>query len=77
MFGEVFHRRAEVATIGGLSAHAGQTLLIDYAMCVKDQARQVFLVHGEERAATALMERLGERGLKQAVYPDWHESVEI
>lgn len=77
IFGEVYHRRAEVATIGGLSAHAGQTLLIDYAMCVKDQARQVFLVHGEERAATVLMERLGERGLKQAVYPDWHESVEI
>jgi metallo-beta-lactamase family protein len=77
IFGEVFHRRAEVATIGGLSSHAGQTLLIDYAMSVKDHARQVFLVHGEERAATALMERLAERGLKQTVYPDWHESVEI
>ncbi|MBU4226029.1 MAG: MBL fold metallo-hydrolase [Chloroflexi bacterium] len=77
IFGETYVRRAEVATIGGLSAHAGQTLLIDYAMCVKDQARQVFLVHGEERAATALMERLAERGLKQTVYPDWHESVEI
>ena len=77
IFGETYVRRAEVATIGGLSAHAGQTLLIDYAMCVKDQARQVFLVHGEERAATTLMERLAERGLKQAVYPDRHESVEI
>jgi metallo-beta-lactamase family protein len=77
IFGEVFHRRAEVATIGGLSSHAGQTLLIDYAMSVKDQARQVFLVHGEERAAAALRERLGERGLKQTVYPDWRESVEI
>jgi metallo-beta-lactamase family protein len=77
IFGEVYHRRAEVATIGGLSSHAGQTLLIDYAMSVKDHARQVFLVHGEERAATALMERLAERGLKQTVYPDWHESVEI
>jgi metallo-beta-lactamase family protein len=77
IFGEVFHRRAEVATIGGLSSHAGQTLLIDYAMSVKDQARQVFLVHGEERAAAALRECLGERGLKQTVYPDWHESVEI
>lgn len=77
IYGEVFHRRAEVATIGGLSSHAGQTLLIDYAMSVKDQARQVFLVHGEERAATVLMERLAERGLKQAVYPDRHESVEI
>ncbi len=77
IFGEVFHRRAEIATIGGLSSHAGQTLLIDYAMAVKDSARQVFLVHGEERAATALRERLGARGLAQTVYPDWHESVEI
>jgi predicted metal-dependent RNase len=51
--------------------------LIDYAMSVKDQTRQVFLVHGEERAAAVLRERLGERGLKQTVSPDWHESVEI
>lgn len=51
--------------------------LIDYALSVKDQARQVFLVQGEKRAATALRERLGECGLKQTVYPDWHESVEI
>ena len=27
IFGETYHRRAEVATIGGLSAHAGQDLL--------------------------------------------------
>jgi len=77
IFGEVFHRRAEIVTIGGLSSHAGQTLLIDYAMAVKDSARQVFLVHGEERAAAALRERLGARGLTQTVYPDWHASVEI
>jgi metallo-beta-lactamase family protein len=77
IFGEIFYRRAEVATIGGLSSHAGQTLLVDYAMPVKDQARQVFLVHGEAKAATALMERMGERGFTQIVFPDWHESVEI
>ncbi len=77
IFGEVFHRRAEIATIGGLSSHAGQTLLIDYAMSVKNQAKQIFLVHGEARAATALRERLAERGLTQTVYPDWHASVEI
>jgi len=77
IFGEVFHRRAEIATIGGLSSHAGQTLLIDYAMSVKNQAKQIFLVHGEARAATALREHLGERGLTQTVYPDWHECIEI
>lgn len=41
--------------------------LSDYALSVKDQARQVFLVHGEKRAATALRERLGERGLTLTV----------
>jgi len=77
IFGETFNRRAEVVTIGGLSSHAGQTLLIEYALSVKDSAKQVFLVHGEVKAATALREHLEQRGLTQTVYPDWHESVEI
>ena len=32
IFGEVYERRAEVATIEGLSAHAGQPLLLEYAL---------------------------------------------
>jgi hypothetical protein len=33
IFGETYERRAEVATIGGLSAHfAGQTFLLEYAV---------------------------------------------
>ena len=58
IFGETYHRRAEVATIGGLSAHAGQDLLIEYALCVKNQARGVYLVHGEEKGALPLKEKL-------------------
>ena len=77
IFGEVLHRRAEVATIGGLSAHAGQDFLVEYAMAVKGRARQVFLVHGEERPAAALQGCLRQRGLTQLYYPDLHESVEI
>ena len=77
IFGEEYRRRAEVATIGGLSAHAGQNLLAEYALSVKKQARGVFLVHGEPRAAMALQEHLRERGLSQLHYPDLHESVEI
>lgn len=77
IFGEAFTRRAEVVTIGGLSAHAGQNLLVEYAMSVKDQVKKVFLVHGEEKSASALREELNARNLSQVYYPELHSVVEI
>jgi metallo-beta-lactamase family protein len=77
IFGEAFTRRAEVATIGGLSAHAGQDMLMEYALAVKDQVKKVFLVHGEEVPALALKEKLAGNGLSQVYYPELHSSVEI
>jgi metallo-beta-lactamase family protein len=77
IFGEVFHRRAEIATIGGLSAHAGQDLLVEYALGVKGQVEKVFLVHGEEKAALALKAKLVENQLTSVYYPQPHESLEI
>lgn len=77
IFGEAYTRRAEVATIGGLSAHAGQDLLVEYALAVKDQVKNVFLVHGEEKPAMVLKEKLAEKGLSQVHYPELHSSVEI
>ncbi len=76
IFGEVYYRRAEVATIGGLSAHAGQDLLVEYALRVKDSARRVFLVHGEAGPAQALTDQLAKKGMKQVIYPDLHERFE-
>jgi metallo-beta-lactamase family protein len=77
IFGETYHRRAEVATINGLSAHAGQDLLVEYALRVKNQAKGIYLVHGEDRGAMPLMEKLGEAGISSVHYPDLHASVEI
>jgi len=77
IFGEGFTRRAEVATIGGLSAHAGQDLLVEYAKAVKNRVKKVFLVHGEEKSAMALKEKLAEKQLSQVYYPELHSSVEI
>ena len=77
IFGEVFNVLAEVATIGGLSCHAGQKFLIEYALNAMDRTKQIFLVHGEEGPATALQDCLHERGLHNIVYPDLHESIEI
>ena len=76
IFGETYERRAEVATIGGLSAHAGQTFLVEYAEAVKDSVRQIFLVHGEPKAAQALQEKLADRGMDEIYYPEMHEGVE-
>ena len=77
IFGEAFTRRAEVETIGGLSAHAGRDLLMEYALSVKDQVKKVFLVHGEKKSALALREGLEEHGLSQVYYPELHSVVEI
>ncbi|MCJ7435999.1 MAG: MBL fold metallo-hydrolase [Anaerolineales bacterium] len=77
IFGEAYNVRAEIATIGGLSAHAGQDLLVKYALGVKDTAKQIFLVHGEEKQAMTLKDLLKEQKLDRVYYPDMHESVEI
>ena len=77
IFGEVYDRKAEVATIGGLSGHAGQDLLVKYALGVKDSVKQIFLVHGEEKQAMTLKGLLNERKLNQVHYPDLHESVDL
>ncbi len=51
IFGEPYDVRAEVVTIGGLSSHAGQDFLMEYALAANGKLRKVFLVHGEEKPA--------------------------
>jgi metallo-beta-lactamase family protein len=77
IYGEEYEVKAEVATIGGLSAHAGQDFLKEYALRVKDRVKKVFLVHGESRPAAALSEKLVESGMDKPAYPQWGESVEV
>jgi metallo-beta-lactamase family protein len=77
IFGETYHCRAEIATVGGLSAHAGQDLLVEYASGVKQSAKSIFLVHGEEKGALPLMEKLKENRVKHLYYPAMHSSVEL
>ena len=77
IFGDTYNVRAEIATIGGLSAHAGQDLLTEYGLAVRKSARQTFLVHGEERAAMPLKEKLSAGGLREIYYPQLGDSAEI
>ena len=77
IFGETYKRNCSVATIGGLSGHAGQDLLVKYATSIKDVVKDVFLVHGEEKQAMTLKRLLKERGMDNVHYPDLHESVDL
>jgi len=77
IFGDTYQVRAEIATVGGLSAHAGQDLLVEYAAGVKQSAKSIFLVHGEEKGALPLMEKFRENRIKHVHYPAMHSSVEF
>lgn len=77
IYGETYSVEAEVVTIGGLSAHAGQDLLIEYARALNGRARGVMLVHGEERAATTLRQQFSAAGIRRVVYPEPFTSIEL
>jgi metallo-beta-lactamase family protein len=77
IFGEVYDVNAEVATIGGLSGHAGQDLLIEYALSANGKLRKVFLVHGEEKQALTLQGKLNDKGILSVNYPAMHASAEL
>jgi metallo-beta-lactamase family protein len=77
IFGEAYERKCDVATIGGLSGHAGQDLLMKYAVNVKDSVKNIFLVHGEEKQAMTLKGLLKEQNMDNVYYPELHESVEL
>jgi metallo-beta-lactamase family protein len=77
IFGEPYTVNAEIATIGGLSGHAGQDLLLRYAVNVKSTVKKVFLVHGEPMPAAALMQQLKYKDMHNVYYPELHSSVEI
>jgi len=77
IFGEEYARRAEVATIGGFSAHAGQAMLLEYAQATRGSLKGVFLVHGEPGPAQALRQGLAGFGMAEVYYPDLHEGMEL
>ncbi|MBN1266051.1 MAG: MBL fold metallo-hydrolase [Anaerolineales bacterium] len=77
IFGEEYPVRADVVEINGFSAHADQAFLIEYAKAAGDRLKKIVLVHGEEDAAKALMDKMKEAGLPEVIYPGQGERVEL
>jgi len=61
LFGETVAVRARIHTLGGFSAHAGQSELLEWFGRVAPNRPRVILTHGEERARTALATCIRER----------------
>ena len=76
MFGDDFVVRANIETLGGFSAHAGQKELIEWANNFKPKPRLI-LIHGENGAMETLAEKLKtDHGLSSEM-PSQGDSIEF
>ncbi len=76
IFGETIDVKAKIHTLGGFSAHAGQTELLQWFSAVAPKRPRVFLTHGEDRARTALAAQLKSIHQIEAVLPALGERLE-
>lgn len=74
MFGDEYIVRARIETLGGFSAHAGQSELIEWATQFKDKPRLI-LVHGEAKALDALALKFWEDHGIRCTVPALGESI--
>lgn len=77
IFGEEHEVRAEVATIGGYSAHADRDELKAWLRKLGGPIRRAFVVHGEPEAAKAMGQLLHDEGVRRVDIPKLGESFEL
>lgn len=69
IYGEEYDVKIQVERVRGFSAHGGQDMLRDYALELRGRAKNVFLVHGEQRGADGLREVLQKQGMDGIKFP--------
>ncbi len=77
IFGEKIAVKAGVHTLGGFSAHAGQTDLLTWFSGLAGGKPRVLLTHGEEDARTALARKIRERFDLEAETPGLREVIDL
>lgn len=75
VLGQELAVKAKVHTIGGFSAHAGQSQLIGWAGAFRDKPR-FYLVHGEPQTQVVLQAALAESGI-EAEIPAFGDRIEL
>lgn len=77
IFGERIAVRADVHTLNGFSAHAGQTELLEWLGPMAHCRPRVFLAHGEARAREPLAAKIRERYGLEPELPDDRATVTL
>ncbi|MEW9797328.1 MBL fold metallo-hydrolase RNA specificity domain-containing protein [Alteromonas sp. CYL-A6] len=76
MAGENIAVNAQIHTLGGFSAHASQSQLIEWVNHFKPSKPKLFLVHGEEMAKQALQSELKKQGWSPTI-PEPRQTITI
>ncbi len=77
LFGDDIPVSAKIYTIGGFSAHAGQSQLLEWVKPAATKGSNIVLTHGEEKAQRALAKRLEEVYGSKVFIPDYLEELEL
>jgi metallo-beta-lactamase family protein len=77
IFGEDVSVRARVVTMGGFSAHAGQSGLVNWFGSMAASKPRLALTHGEPESCKALADRLRQRYGVETLVPGFREAIEI
>jgi metallo-beta-lactamase family protein len=77
IFGRRLEVRAKIHTLGGFSAHAGQSGLLNWAAPFQQQRPRMFLTHGEDPPRVALNASLKSRLNLDSAMPYYGDEVEL
>lgn len=77
LLGEDVDVRAQVHTLGGFSAHAGQSGLVGWMKGLAGIRPRMFLTHGEAKGREGLAVKLREQYGMECAMPGFGESVEL
>jgi metallo-beta-lactamase family protein len=77
IFGEKITVKAKVHTLGGFSAHAGQTDLMHWFSIVAPSKPRVILTHGEDDQRGALAKLIQQRHRLPSELPKMNETIEL
>ena len=77
IFGEKIAVKAQVHTLGGFSAHAGQTDLLAWLQVIAPCKPRVVLTHGENEPRSILAKLIEQRYKLKPLLPDLNEAIEV
>jgi metallo-beta-lactamase family protein len=75
IYGNAVQVKAKIYSIDGLSAHADQDELMEWAEGFTEKPKLAFVIHGEERASAILAKKLHEELGWNTIIPNQLESV--